>query len=128
MPQTFIVDQAATFQAMAFLSCEPKIAFGTRDQQEISKDGTPKWELQVVAGFRDNFGKVNNEVMKVGITSHHNPADSVPMYCPVQLVNFTVGVIEKRAKEDKDKVIGFTVWYRCDEIRPLSAPPPARKG
>ncbi|WP_207921589.1 hypothetical protein, partial [Micromonospora sp. KC721] len=34
MPQTFIVDQAATFQAVAFLGAEPRIEFGTRDKQE----------------------------------------------------------------------------------------------
>ncbi|WP_207921586.1 hypothetical protein, partial [Micromonospora sp. KC721] len=39
MPQTFIVDQAATFQAVAFLGAEPRIEFGTRDKQETTKDG-----------------------------------------------------------------------------------------
>ncbi|WP_207921593.1 hypothetical protein, partial [Micromonospora sp. KC721] len=41
MPQTFIVDQAATFQAVAFLGAEPRIEFGTRDKQETTKDGSP---------------------------------------------------------------------------------------
>jgi hypothetical protein len=45
MPQTFIVDQAATFQAVAFLSAAPKIEYGTRDKQEMTKDGLPKWEV-----------------------------------------------------------------------------------
>ncbi|TDB64685.1 hypothetical protein, partial [Micromonospora sp. KC721] len=54
MPQTFIVDQAATFQAVAFLGAEPRIEFGTRDKQETTKDGLPRWDVQVVAGFRDN--------------------------------------------------------------------------
>ncbi|WP_207921592.1 hypothetical protein, partial [Micromonospora sp. KC721] len=38
MPQTFIVDQAATFQAVAFLGAEPRIEFGTRDKQETTKE------------------------------------------------------------------------------------------
>ena len=122
MPQTFIVDQAATFQAVAFLSCEPKMVFG-QQVQEKAKDGTPKWEVQVVAGFRDNFGKVNNEVIKVGVTKHQNPSDGLGMYTPVHLVGFTVGVMEKTAREDKGKVIGFTVWYRADDIRSIAAAP-----
>ena len=123
MPQTFRVDQAATFQALAFLGAEPRIEFGTRDKQETTKDGTPKWDIQVVAGFLDNFGKVNNEVLKIGFAGPKNPADYVGMYQPVQLVNFTVGVIEKTARDDRAKVIGHTIWYRCDDIKPLNAPP-----
>ncbi|TDB66110.1 hypothetical protein, partial [Micromonospora sp. KC721] len=95
MPQTFIVDQAATFQAVAFLGAEPRIEFGTRDKQETTKDGLPRWDVQVVAGFRDNFGKVQNEVIKVGYAGAKNPAESIGMYTPVHLVNFTVGVMEK---------------------------------
>jgi hypothetical protein len=127
MPQTFIVDQAATFQAVAFLGAEPKIEFGSRDKQEITRDGLPKWDVQVVAGFRDNFGKVNNEVIKVGFAGPKNPSEFLGMYTPVHLVGFTVGVMPKTAKDDKDKVIGFTVWYRCDDIRPLNqAPAPSK--
>ncbi|TDB65387.1 hypothetical protein, partial [Micromonospora sp. KC721] len=83
MPQTFIVDQAATFQAVAFLGAEPRIEFGTRDKQETTKDGLPRWDVQVVAGFRDNFGKVQNEVIKVGYAGAKNPAESIGMYTPV---------------------------------------------
>ena len=126
MPQTFIVDQAATFQAVAFLSAEPRLVFG-QQVQEKTKDGIPKWDLQVVAGFRDNFGKVNNEVMKVSYASHTNPVTELGMYTPVHLVGFTVGVMEKTAKEDRSRVIGFTVWYRCDEIRPYTVVPPSGK-
>ncbi|WP_207921595.1 hypothetical protein, partial [Micromonospora sp. KC721] len=41
MPQTFIVDQAATFQAVAFLGAEPRIEFGTRDKQETTTVSHP---------------------------------------------------------------------------------------
>lgn len=127
MPQTFIVDQAATFVALAFLSAEPRIEFGTKDKQEMTKDGLPKWDVQVVAGFRDNFGKVSNEVIKVSYAHQKSPAESIGMYQPVQLVNFTVGVMERTARDDRSKVIGHTIWYRCDEIRPTSTPAPSGK-
>lgn len=127
MPQTFIVDQSATFQAVAFLSAEPRIEFGTRDKQEMTKDGLPRWDVQCVAGFRDGFGKVNNEVIKVGYAGTKNPADTIGMYQPVHLVNFTVGVMERTAKDDRSKILGHTIWYRCDEIRPTTPPAPAGK-
>jgi hypothetical protein len=120
MPQTFIVDQAATFQAVALLSVEPKLQFGA-ETQETNKDGVPKWEIQLVAGFKDSFGRVNNEVIKVGIAARKNPGESMNLYTPVQLVNFTVGVMEKTSRDDPTKVIGITVWYRCDDLRPLTA-------
>ena len=54
----FKINQAATFKGVAFLSCEPKTAFGQRDRQEVTKNGgVPKWEAQVVAMTIDQFGK-----------------------------------------------------------------------
>jgi hypothetical protein len=126
MPQTFIVDQAATFEAVAYLSCEPKIAFGTRDRQETTADGTPKWSVELVAGFRQ-FGKVTSEVIKVSVTSVKNPGEGLSMYTPVHLVNFTVGVNapEERINEKtgQKRIVGGTAWYRCDEIRSAISPP-----
>ena len=120
MPQTFVVDQRATFEAVAYLSCEPKIVFGTKDRQETSADGTPKWSVELVAGFRQ-FGKVTSEVIKVSVTSAKNPGDGLSMYTPVNLVNFTVGVNapEERTNEKtgQKRIVGGTAWYRCDEIR-----------
>ena len=128
MPQTFIVDQAATFQAVAFLSAEPKMMFG-KDIQETNKEGVPRWELQLVGGFR-TFGRVENEVMKVSYYGPKNPAELYGMYTPVQLVNFVVGVMadERTDKRTGEKtIVGARVWYRCDEIRPLHATPPNGK-
>jgi hypothetical protein len=128
MPQTFVVDQAATFQAVAFLSAEPKIAFGTRDKQETSADGTPKWTVELVAGFRQ-FGKVTSEVIKVSVTSHKNPGEGLGMYTPVNLVNFMVGVNppeERTNDKGVKRIVGGTAWYRCDEIRPAMQPAPAK--
>jgi len=120
MPQTFVVDQAATFQGVAFLSSEPRRQFGT-EIQELTKDGLPKWEIQLIASFRDNFGRASNEVIKVGYAGPKNPGEGLAMYTPVQLVNFTVGVMERRDQRDPDRVVGVQVWYRCDGIRPLTA-------
>ena len=130
MPQTFIVDQAATFRALAFLSAEPKVVYDT-GKQETTKAGLPKWEIQLVAAFRDHFGKVNNEVVKVGYAGPRNPGDGLGMYQPVHLINFTVGVMD-RAVRDKatgqEKIVGAQVWYRCDDIKPAAVAAPAGKG
>ncbi len=121
MPQTFIVDQAATFQAVAFLSVAPKVAFGSQ-VQDTDKAGVLKWELVVLATFADNFGKQNHETIKVGITSPKNPAEGLGMYTPVQLANFTVGVMDKTVTDRNTgeiKTVGAQVWYRCEGLRPV---------
>lgn len=128
MPQTFIVDQAATFQAVAFLAADPKMEFGSRDRQETTKDGIPKWEVQLVAGF-NQFGKVVSEVIKVGVASYKNPAEGLSMYTPVHLINFTVGVTpaeERTNDKGVKRIVGGTAWYRCDEIRSALAPAPSK--
>lgn len=130
MPQTFVVDQAATFAAVAYLQSAPRMKFGTQ-MQENTKDGTPKWDVELVASFRDNFGKLSSEVIKINVASPKDPGEGLGMYTPVQLVNFVVGVMDKTIK-DKDtgetKVVGAHVWYRADALRPISATPSPSRG
>jgi hypothetical protein len=118
MPQQFVVDQAATFSHVVLLSCDPKLEYQKPDQEK-TKDGTPKWELQLVAGFKA-FDRSANEVIKVGIAAERNPADTIPQFTPVQLVGFVVGVME-RTKDGQ--VVGVQTWYRCDSVRAISAVP-----
>jgi hypothetical protein len=118
--QNFKIDQAATFASLLLLSCEPKTAFGDQYRQETTKDGTPKWEAQFVAGFR-RFGRADNEIIKVGIAAERNPGEAIPPATPVQLVDFEIGVMDKRDREGT--VTGAQVWYRCGEIRPTTATP-----
>jgi hypothetical protein len=116
MPATFVVDQGATFSGIAFLSCEPKIAFGSTEQ-ERTKDGMPRWEVQLVGGFRDPFGRVQNEVIKVGIASDRSPAQGIAQFSPVQLRRFEVGVMERTKNGE---IVGVQVWYRAEGITAAS--------
>lgn len=124
MIQNFKIDQAQTFASLLLLCCEPKTAFGDQFRQETTKDGLPKWEAQLVAGFRQ-FGRPQNEIIKVGIASEQNPGDAVAPHTPVELVGFEIGVMEKRNRDEQ--VIGVQVWYRCQEIRPIAATGSDRK-
>lgn len=124
MPQTFVIDQAATFTGVAFLQSEPKRAFQS-DQQDVLADGRGKWEVQVVAGFRDNFGNSTHEVMKVNVASATDPGDGLAPYTPVQLINFVVGVVPAEMGTDRNggqKVKGGSTWFRADEIRSTAVP------
>lgn len=120
MPQVFVVDQGATFEAVALLGCNPKTKFGSQEQ-DVNSAGVPKWELEVVASFKDSFGKTTHETMKVGVAAPKNPADGLGMYTPVQLVNFVVGVMDKTSVDKRTgeiRATGAQIWYRCDAIRP----------
>jgi hypothetical protein len=122
MPQTFKIDQAATFDGVILLSVEPKVAFGGTEQDR-TKDGTPKWEAQVVAGFKA-FDRTSNEVLKIGVTSYTNPMDGLTPYTPVQLIDFEIGVMA-RERRNKDtgasEMTGVQIWYRAGEMRAISA-------
>ncbi|MGH3897203.1 MAG: hypothetical protein ACRDTA_02920 [Pseudonocardiaceae bacterium] len=128
MPQTFRIDQAATFDGVILLSVEPKVAFGG-SEQDRNGDGVLKWEAQVVAGFKA-FNRTNNEVLKVGVASYTNPMEGLSAYSPVQLVDFEVGVMA-RERRNKDtgasEMTGVQIWYRCGEIRSTSATGSVRK-
>jgi hypothetical protein len=123
MFSNFKIDQASTFAGIAFLTCDPKIRFNSGGVQETDKQGVPKWELQVVATFRGAF-RTTSEVLKVGVTSHKNPVEGLAPYTPVALNGFEVGVMEKTKKNPEtgeERVIGVQVWYRCADVRPLTA-------
>jgi hypothetical protein len=119
MPQTFVIDQAATFAGVAFLESAPRFAFGTQDQDRTA-DGTPKWDVSLVASFKDGFGRSQHEVIKVGIAAHQKPGEGLAQYTPVQLVNFVVGVVPPEIRKDargQDKVSGGSTWYRADALQ-----------
>lgn len=123
MIQNFKIDQAATFDSVRLLSVEPKTAFGDQFRQETTKDGVPKWEAQLVAGFRQ-FGKVQNEIIKAGIAAEQDPGEGIAPATPVELIDFEIGVMEKSrrdASSGEERVVGVQVWYRCQAIRPIAA-------
>ncbi len=125
MPQTFVIDQAATFTGVAYLSSAPRLIFG-KDEQDRTADGLPKWEVQCVAGFRDMRGAASHEVIKVNVACPVDPGSDLAPYTPVQLVNFLVGVVPADVRRDertgREKVTGGTVWYRADSIRSTATP------
>lgn len=123
--QTYKIDQAATFSGVVLLSVDPKVKFG-QTEQDRTDDGIPKWEAQLIAGFRGFGGKTVNEVIKVGLTSHTNPGDGVNPYTPVELVDFEVGVMER--KNRNQEITGVQVWYRAREIRSTAATNGRRPG
>lgn len=118
MIQNFQVDQTRTFSSVLFLGVEPKTAFGDPYRQETAKDGTPKWVAQVAAEFRA-FGRPQRELINVGLTGAKDPGDGVAPGTPVELIDFEIGVMERRNREGQ--VTGVQVWYREGSIRPTSA-------
>jgi hypothetical protein len=111
------IDQAATFAGVVFLSCQPKLKFGTQEQDR-TKDGLAKWEVEVLGAVYTPFGGTSNEVIKVGMASSSNPAEGLTPFSPVQLGGLEVGVMEKTKKnpDGTERVIGVSVWFRAQEL------------
>jgi hypothetical protein len=117
MLSNFRIDQAATFAGLVYLSSEPKLEMGS-NVQATTKDGTKKWEVQVLGAFKGNFGKSSNEVVKIGMAGQTDPCAGLNPFTPVELRDFEVGVMEKTKKDQNgnERVIGVTVWFRCSEV------------
>ena len=130
MPMTFKVDQAATFKGLAFNTSAPKMQFGTQNQ-ETDPNGIGKWEVQVTAMSEGFQGKIETEVLKVGVVSATDPGEGLMPFTPVQLVGFEIGVMDKTTRDrntGETKVIGAQVWYRAQEVRPINAAPTSGRG
>lgn len=122
-PNSFKIDQAATFQMVMVMDVAPKLKFGSRTDQECMKDGTLKWVAQVTAGFR-TFGAPRFAVLSITIVSHEDPRQGVQPGMPVELVGLEVGVMDKKIKDresGQEKIVGAQVYYRAEGIRPIGA-------
>lgn len=121
MPATFKVDQTATFQGVVFNTSAPKMQFGT-DKQEANNNGVPKWEVQVTAMSVGFNGKIETEVLKVGVVAPTDPGQNIAPFTPVQLVDFEVGFMDRKDR-NTGQLQGGQVWYRASEIRDNTQPP-----
>jgi hypothetical protein len=131
MPQIFAIDQAATFDGVAFLKSTPKTVFGSPDVKDTTQDGRIKWEIRLICAFKDQFGGDQHEIIKVGIAAHTDPGEGLVQYTPVQLVNLVVGVIPPEMGADRNgnqKVRGGSTWFRADELRPIQVAATPKRG
>jgi hypothetical protein len=118
--QNFKIDQTRTFSSLLLLGVEAKTAFGDNYRQETTRDGLPKWVAQLAAEFRA-FGRPQWELINVGLVDEKNPGESILPGTPVELLDFEIGVMEKKNREGA--VIGVQVWYRAGSLRPIGAVP-----
>jgi len=115
--QRFVVSQEETFSTIVALSSTPKMKFGS-DEQDTTSEGLPKWEVQVVGGFTDPFGRSQNEILKITVAAKADPLASVGQLTPVKLRGFEVGVMDKRDRQGN--VTGAQVYYRAEAIEPAT--------
>lgn len=122
--QSVTVDTAKTFDMCALMACAPRLAFQS-EEQEKAKDGTPKWEVSIAVAYTDSFGKPASEVIKVGMQSRTNPCESIPVLTPVELVDLTIGVMDRETRNRDTgmrELAGAATFFRCREIRPFNQP------
>lgn len=108
----FKINQAESFTHAFLMGATPKVKFGS-DEPDLTKDGLPKWELQVAVGQLGFGGKVQNEVIRVSYAGHEDPADGIGVGTPVQLIGLELGVMDKGGK--------VSVWFRCESVRSTAA-------
>ncbi|WP_371666724.1 hypothetical protein OG985_45320 [Streptomyces sp. NBC_00289] len=124
MPTNIFIDVARSFKQIIFLSAEPKMMFGSPNEQDVTKGGVPKWEVQVVA-TSEQFGRLENEIIRVSIISHSHPGDGMEGPQPVELVALRVRVNPVERRTDKggaERMVGGTVTYQADGLRIAAMP------
>jgi hypothetical protein len=112
------IDQAATFSTMVFLECTPKVKFGSQTDQECTKDGVPKWDVQVTVATRQ-FGKNVFTTLKISVIAEIDPGEGIAPFTPVHAPGLELGVMDKTSKDGT--VIGHTVFHRADGVLPIES-------
>jgi hypothetical protein len=119
MPGTFTIDTNRTFALLMLMSTAPKTEYQTTTQA-TSKDGRPKWEVQLAATWLAEPGmRPISEVISITITSDKNPGDGVPAGSPVHVEGLRVGVSSPEKTERG--IRGGKAWYSADALRPAMA-------
>lgn len=121
----FYVDQARTFGRIVFVSCEPKTRFGSDEQDRTKDGGVPKWVVQCLATYCDQFGQTQNELLKIGIDSHTRPDEGVAPLTEVKLDGFQVGVMARTNQQGQ--MLGVQTYFKADAIVPAVQDVPAKK-
>lgn len=112
------VDQARTFRNLVFLNSQPKMAYGS-DNQDITRSGIPKWEVQVVASF-EVLGKLESEILKVSIISEIDPGTAIEAPASVELIGFRVRINSPRPAEvPREKLQVSPPTFQADAIRQI---------
>lgn len=120
MAGTFVVNAEQTFAQALLLTCGPKPKFGAQAEQEVSKDGTPKWQAEVAVTWQAVNGvQAAAEVIKVTITAPYDPGQSVMPGMPVTFEGFMVGISQPE-KNDKGGIRGGKPWYSATALHPAS--------
>src|SRR5215471_2926951 len=124
MPATYAINTAATFATAMLMACQPKLAFGTQDQDRTAA-GLPKWEAQVAVTYVAEPGmRAVSEVIAVTIAAETDPAAGVPVPCLVEFTDLRMGVSTAEARQDDRggaRVRGGRPWFQASSIRQAHA-------
>jgi hypothetical protein len=121
----FIIDQAESFTRANLVKVDPRIAFGTDEQEKTKADGIPVWTAEVIIGVEGFGGQEASEVIKVRVVSPKDPSEGIPMFSPVKLHRLAVSVFDA-SKRDRDtgqrEVTGAGVSFSCERIEAAVQP------
>ncbi|MFE9139672.1 hypothetical protein [Streptomyces sp. NPDC007355] len=107
---------------MTFLTCNPKLAYGSDGKQDVTRDGISKWEVQVAVTFVA-FGRIENEILKISIASHTDPAAEIDNPQSVKISGLRIRVKQADRREDRPggERPAVIVTYQADAISPIDS-------
>jgi len=122
------VDITNTFSSLFLLGSGPRMRFqtaadranGIAPEQDRTRDGQLKWELNLAVTFHSLPGsRIQSEVLSVTLTGSTDPAGSCPPG-PVEVEGLRCGL---SAPEMGERGIrGGKLWWQADRVRPFGTP------
>ena len=118
---SFVIDTARTFTQLMLVGSGPKLKFQSAEQ-DVTRAGEKKWELQIVATFQPRYGMSPAvEVIKVTIIGGAtNPASGINDGTTVELTDFEVGMSAPEHNA-KGGIKGGKPYYGATAVRPAQA-------
>jgi hypothetical protein len=125
MPGILVISQAETFtRPPIVMEVAPRLKFGSSEDQDVTRDGEPKWTVQAAVSYAPQFGmKPVAEVIEVTITGA-DPSADVPPGTPVEFNRLQVGVSAPEQRERKEggtRVVGGKLYWMAAGVRPAGA-------
>jgi hypothetical protein len=109
------VDQSLFTSAMV-TAIEPRLEFG-KDVQAVSKDGVPKWAVEVYIKMPSRFqDRTDKGIALVIVTSNDNPAAKVAEGDQVEFADLTVGVMAPD-HDDSGRIRGGKLFWQATGVK-----------
>jgi hypothetical protein len=129
MPGTLIVNARESFSTVIFMGSEPRMRFGTLEQ-DVSANGERKWTVSAAVTYTAEPGqRTQSDVLNVTVTGPAaDPGLSIPTGSQIEFDALRVGVSAPEQREGSNRIVGGRAWFTARNVRAVNGRPVPGKG